>query len=99
MEPATRPPPNTRFSSLLGMSMRVSDSASISLTASARWRRPAGRLPLVPPVGDAGATRSSTSVFHAPQAGQRPSHFGASAPHSVQNHAVFTFFLAINYLF
>ncbi len=30
------------------------------------------------------ASRSSTRVFHSPQVGQRPSHFGATAPHSAQ---------------
>lgn len=40
-------------------------------------------------------TRSSTNVFHCPQEGQRPSHFGDSAPHSEQNHIVFVAFFAI----
>src|SRR2546428_13968518 len=31
-------------------------------------------------------TASSTSVFHSPQASQRPAHFGCSAPHSVQRN-------------
>src|SRR2546429_5178190 len=31
-------------------------------------------------------TTSSTSVFHAPHASQRPPHFGCSAPQSVQRN-------------
>ena len=42
-----------------------------------------------------GVMRSSTMVFHAPHDGQRPSHLGESAPHSVQNHMVFSFDFAI----
>ena len=29
-------------------------------------------------------SRSSTRLFHWPQVGQRPCHFGATAPHSAQ---------------
>ena len=36
-------------------------------------------------------TLCSTSVFHAPQLGQRPAHFGVSLPHSVQKKTLFAF--------
>ena len=36
-------------------------------------------------------TVSSTQVFHAPQAGHLPNHFGDSLPHSLQKNAVFSF--------
>jgi hypothetical protein len=41
------------------------------------------------------ATVSSTIVFHSPQAGHLPIHFGLSFPHSLQNHTLFTFAVAI----
>lgn len=44
----------------------------------------------------AGPTFSSTMVFHWPQAGQRPTHFGESAPHEVQNHIVRCCFFAMS---
>jgi hypothetical protein len=45
------------------------------------------------------ATVSSTIVFHSPQAGQRPIHFGLSLPHALQNHTVFVLTVAIAYFF
>jgi len=39
--------------------------------------------PRAPPAPGAGA-RSSTSVFHSPQLGQRPCHFGLCAPQAEQ---------------
>ncbi len=36
------------------------------------------------PLPFAAGSGRSTTVFHAPQAGQRPAHFGVSLPHSVQ---------------
>ena len=42
----------------------------------------AGRLAVAD--ADGGATRSSTIVFHAPHAEQRPVHWGPSAPQSPQ---------------
>ncbi len=77
------------------MSMRGSLSASISLTARAREACVRRLPPLLAVEAAEVATRSSTIVFHAPQAGQRPAHFDDSAPHSEQNHAVFTVFFAI----
>ena len=41
------------------------------------------------------ATVSSTIVFHSPHAGHLPIHFGLSFPHSLQNHTVFVFTVAI----
>ncbi len=73
--------------------MRCSSDASICERATGAERMslellPKGaaedeRLPV--------ATRSSTKEFHAPQAGQRPSHFGDSLPHWEQNQTVFSF--------
>ena len=49
-------------------------------------RRPA---PAGPSAAAAGAVaRSSPSVFHAPQPGQRPVHCGAAAPHSLHRNTV-----------
>jgi hypothetical protein len=36
-------------------------------------------------------------VFHSPQAGHLPIHFGLSFPHSLQNHTVFVFTVAIRF--
>ena len=43
----------------------------------------------------AAGSRRSTSVLQAPHAGQRPSHFGESSPHSVQTKTVFALALVI----
>ena len=93
MEPFTSPPPSTRFSSLLGIGMRGSSIALMSLTA----RGTAFSLPLrdVAEGLVAASTFSSTMVFHSPQAGQRPVHLAESAPHDEQNHIVFCLVLAI----
>lgn len=40
-------------------------------------------------------TRSSTIVFHSPQAGHLPAHLGDSAPQLLQNHAVFVSFILL----
>jgi hypothetical protein len=37
-------------------------------------------------------------VFHSPQAGHLPIHFGLSFPHSLQNHTVFVFTVAIRFI-
>ncbi len=96
MAPGTSPPPSTRLSSPEGSLMRGCSSARISLRATASALRPA--------TGDGerrgadAATRSSTSVFHAPHDGQRPAHLGESAPHSLQYHSVLYLVFAISEL-
>ena len=42
------------------------------------------------------ATVSSTIVFHSPHAGHLPIHFGLSFPHSLQNHTLLVFTVAIS---
>src|SRR5438046_8639674 len=83
-DPGTMPPPNTKSNSsrpvfhlarapLVRADKRtggLADACRACLTA-----RPPER-----------PTASSTSVFHAPQASQRPAHFGCSAPQSVQRN-------------
>jgi hypothetical protein len=41
-------------------------------------------------------TVSSTQVFHAPQAGHFPNHFGDSLPHSLQKKVVFSFAIGLS---
>src|SRR2546430_4359121 len=83
-DPGTMPPPSTKSNSGRPVCQRVNVPAP---TADRRT----GGLP------DGGAcflsarpadrpTASSTSVFQAPQASQRPAHFGWSAPQSVQRN-------------
>jgi hypothetical protein len=45
----------------------------------------------VPRPEDAEARFSSAIVFHSPQPGQRPCHFGLSCPHEVQAKTVADF--------
>lgn len=90
-EPSTRPPPRILSISPLPKEIRLSCEESISdrciglREAPGTWTsRDEG---LAFPV----ATVSSTIVFHSPQAGHRPIHFGLSFPHDLQNHTVFVF--------
>src|SRR5690349_12047264 len=81
-EPGTMPPPSTKSNSASPVFHRVvaADSISDSRTGEAPDElRPSGRRAARPPA-------SSISEFHAPQASQRPPHFGWSAPHSVQRN-------------
>jgi hypothetical protein len=51
--------------------------------------RPAARVGAEPPrPAGADARFSSAIVFHSPQPGQRPCHFGLSCPHEVQAKTV-----------
>ena len=87
-EPFTAPPPKTRSSSPMPVENRISLLSSISVmcTAFAAFLadgRPAARA--------LGALSCSTMVFHAPQDGHRPAHFGVSFPQAVQKNTVFVF--------
>src|SRR5215510_6160026 len=72
-EPGTTPPPSTRSNSLTPDGNRVDTTASTSEYNRAPFPPSAGTIP---PFGVAGIATSSTNEFHAPQSGQRPSHFG-----------------------
>ena len=95
IEPLTRPPPSTRLSSSLGIWSRGSSTASIWFTGLGTPLEPRAAADCFVPA-DAVLIFSSTMVFHAPHPGHLPVHFGASAPHSVQNHMVFCRTLAIS---
>ena len=78
-DPGTMPPPSTRFTSVLPRSSR---RCSLSRMSATRW----GRLSGSGPPTAAGTWLlpremiSSVKVFHSPQPGHLPSHFGASNP-------------------
>src|SRR6476661_6855694 len=83
-EPGTKPPPATRSSSAIPVSMRGGAAVS-PLSPTRREARPFGRLaPLAPEIGAASA--SSTIVFHSPQLSQRPAHFEDTAPQDWQTN-------------
>jgi hypothetical protein len=77
-DPGTRPPPRARLSSARPVSMRGTCSAPTSASRRTGGAPAAGR-----PAG-AAPGRASSSVFHAPQPGHWPCHFGVTAPHSAQ---------------
>ena len=80
MEPGTRPPPSTRSSSPIPVVIRSAAPASTSASLTGRT----ARLERLPPPAGAAARCSSTKVFHSPQPGQRPCHFGLSWPQAEQ---------------
>src|SRR6266571_2293109 len=85
-DPGTIPPPNTKSNSANPVFHRSTTPPCTS--ARRTGGTPVGRyvlavLPAFPPYRPAA---SSTRLFHAPQASQRPDHFGCSAPHSVQRN-------------
>ena len=75
-EPGTRPPPSTRFSSASFMSIRGSSSVDTSSIATGRDVA----FSLNDAICAALSVRIlfSTKLFHAPQAGHLPAHFGES---------------------
>src|SRR5947208_15820522 len=84
-DPGTMPPPSTKSNSRRPVCQRSTPGP-----APRADRRtgglPDGVAPILsarPPVRP---TASSTSVFHAPHASQRPPHLGCSAPQSVQRN-------------
>src|SRR5881396_1431355 len=85
-DPGTMPPPNTKSNSSSPVFHR---SMTPPCTSARRiGGTPVGRyvLAVLPPLPPYRPTASSTRVFHASQASQRPAHFGCSAPHSVQRN-------------
>src|SRR5262249_2403548 len=81
-EPGTSPPPTTRANSAMPVARRAGP-AGFPLGAASSMIRP---LPAFSPLGGASVAASSTIAFQAPQASQRPDHFGATAPHSWQTY-------------
>ena len=95
--PGTRPPPSTRLSSFEGNLIRGCSVVEIALSGMAcEVPEATGDGEREAPDADVTGTDSSTIVFHAPQAGQRPAHLGESAPHSLQNHTLLYLLLAIS---
>src|SRR5437868_2652318 len=83
-EPGTKPPPATRSSSAMPLSMRGGAALS-PLRPTRREARPLGRLAPLAPDSGVGAD-SSTIVFHSPQLSQRPAHFDETAPQDWQTN-------------
>src|SRR5690606_5056511 len=89
--PDTSPPPSTRSNSAIPVGCRGSSRASISARL---------RTGLAPANGAnlwfwAGAATVSVRVFHSPQCGHLPSHFGQVPPHWLQTNVVLALALAI----
>src|SRR5438309_2797862 len=83
-EPGTIPPPRTKSNS--GNPVRQRSAAPTPMSdrrTGGRADGSGGPLTARPPDRPIG---SSLSVFHAPQASQRPAHLGCSAPHSAQRN-------------
>ena len=74
--------------------MRASSEAFISETFCGTLRLGVVRVLVAGDFRGEGLTLSSTILFQAPHEGHLPSHFGESAPHSVQNQRVFSFVFA-----
>ena len=95
-DPSTIPPPRMRSTSSLFRDTLASDDESMS--DSLRGDLPAPGTEDDPelflPVPGEGVIFCSVNVFHSPQAGQRPIHFGYSFPQLVQNQTVFSFILS-----
>ena len=74
-EPGTKPPPSTRSSSLIPLGRGPDRSVLISPIGRAT---PAGNndMPAAKVLMSSGASISSTKLFHAEHAGQRPAHLG-----------------------
>ena len=84
-EPATTPPPMTRSSSLTPVGVGAADVAdtSASETASSPRTTAPRPLPVGPPWRRAHTlVATAASVFHSPQAGQRPTHRNEVVPHA-----------------
>ncbi|MDB5144861.1 MAG: hypothetical protein JWQ66_3574, partial [Mucilaginibacter sp.] len=90
-DPATMPPPKTRLNSLSGVSRRCSSSKVISETSMGlleRWVEVELAFQLGMDIL-VFSIISSTRVFHCPQEGHLPSHFGDSKPQLWQKYATF----------
>src|SRR4051812_9793794 len=90
-EPETSPPPSTRSSSVnpVGQAMALAGSMSASGVAIAPGSRAAKVAPpdALPPEEWA-SLASSTSVFHSPQPGHRPTQRADTEPQSLQRWTV-----------
>ena len=86
-DPGTSPPPSTRSSSPIPVASRATRSAATSASRTGRTA-PATRAAAAAAGPARASRRSSTSVFHAPQPGQRPCHFVASAAQAEQMKTV-----------
>src|SRR5437773_12462444 len=83
-DPGTIPPPSTKSNSRRPVCHRSNPTVP---TADRRTGGlPDGTTCFLSARGPVRPTTSSTSVFHAPHASQRPPHFGCSAPQSVQRN-------------
>src|SRR5574342_1109963 len=84
-EEGTMPPPRTKSSSAIPVRQRPTSALSTADKGIGGLADGTIRLSGDPPIRRV-ASGSSTSVFHAPQASQRPAHLGCSAPQSVQRN-------------
>ena len=75
-EPGTSPPPSTRSSSPIPVDLACHCRGST-------WVIGKGGATAAVGTERGASSRSSTSVFHAPQPGQRPAHWSACVPQSV----------------
>ncbi len=84
--PGTMPPPNTRSSSSLAVVERFISDSSTLLSGTAVTSVKIFPVLCACDKADALSTTivSSVYVFHSPHCGHRPTHFGLSAPHSLQ---------------
>ena len=95
-EPGTSPPCSTRSSSPIEVG---SGGPGLGVDLGDRHRH-ARRSTSAPAAALAatGCSISSTSVFHASQAPQRPAHFGSAAPQSVHRYTVLVLAITRTYV-
>ena len=86
MDAGTMPPPSTRSNSPTPVLIRLNFSSRTALSGCGRTKLRTGVF-----AADSGTCISSAKVFHAPQFGHLPSHFGLTVPHSVQTYVVTVF--------
>src|SRR6266508_1881880 len=82
-DPGTMPPPRTKSNSRRPVCHRSNPAAPTADNRTGGLPDRAGARSARPPVRP---IASSTKVFHAPHASQRPPHLGWSAPQSVQRN-------------
>ncbi len=82
--PATMPPPSTRSSSSMPVGVRAISPASMSASVATGWLRVSAWKRFLAAAAPVGSPTPSSSVFHASQWGQRPSHFGLVPPQAEQ---------------
>jgi hypothetical protein len=83
------PPPNTRFISRIPVSKRLVSFDSIDCIGM-EWAGPFD-FPADPPLRPESFPfeEDSIKLFHSPQSGQRPSHFGSLCPQLLHTYTVF----------